>query len=379
MYNIFDYLDWRGDLTFEQDEINEVDAVILARLSYIAFENIVPTEVGKGITLKEAVRRYFDSENSQKVLWDRDPELLKALEKSKRFSELELSGFTDDMDYDIKMQFSAVIISINPELHYISYRGTDNSVIGWQEDFNMYCMFPLHSQTKAVDYFEKASALLNGSFILGGHSKGGNLAVYAAAFCNVKYQDRIASIYNYDGPGFTKKAIKSVGYQSIKDRVHTFVPQSSIFGMMLEHEEEYTIVKSNQKGFMQHDVYSWEIMCRSFAVIKEIANTSVFIGHIINSLMDEMTVEQRREFIDGVFSLIERSDDKTFDELAENWRKNSYIVFKAVREMDKSTRQLITGTIFKIILCAKNNFSDINPISNYAGKNGKKHRKITVK
>lgn len=373
MSDIFDYFNWRGDITIKQDKFNDVDALILSRLSYVPFEGIVSENVNNKITMYNTADLFFcESENQNLLLWDRDSDLLKYAANNARFRNMKLSGYINTIDYENEMQFSAVIIEITDKLYYISFRGTDNTVIGWQEDFNMYYMFPLPSQIKAVEYLENAAKNLEGTFILGGHSKGGNLAVYAAAFCSKETQERIVSVYSHDGPGFDRKAIEKSGFQAIKHKIHTYVPQSSIFGMMLEHEEEYTIVKSSQKGFMQHDIYSWEIKRNSLIPLKEMSNTSIFFDHTLKQLVSELSVEQRRDFIQGVFSLLKITEDETFDQMGAHWRRNSSMVVKSVKAMDKKTRSLIISTLFKVIGCAKDNFSDINPL----GKENRKLKKL---
>lgn len=372
MSNIFDYIDWRGDLSVKNDKFNNVDALILSRLSYLPFDNIVPAEFDKGISIYNAANELFKNDSYKKnILWDGDTDLLKYTACNPRFDHMMLSGYVNIIEHNEKMQFSALIIEIEKNRYYISFRGTDNSIIGWQEDFNMYYMFPLPSQKKAVTYLEQAAKALSGTFILGGHSKGGNLAVYASAFCSPEIQDRTEAIFNHDGPGFDSKVIAEYGFQSIKNKIHTFVPQTSIFGMMFEHEEDYVIVKSNQKGFLQHDIYSWEIRRTNLTELNSMTNTSLFFDHTIKQFVSELGVEQRKEFIDGVFSLLESAESKTFDELGENFIKNSSAIMKTIKNMDSKTRKLILSTLLSFIKCAKNNFSDINPLK----KENKKHKK----
>lgn len=373
MANIFDYFEWRGDLSIESDSFNDVDALILSRLSYCPFDEIVPTEINNKITIYNTADRFFSSEvDKYKVLWKGDTDLLKNVANSSRFKNMKLSGYVNVIEQEKQMQFSAVIIEIAKDCHYISFRGTDNTVVGWQEDFNMYYMFPLPSQLMAVEYLEKAAKELEGTFILGGHSKGGNLAVYASAFCSAEIQNRIIGIYNHDGPGFDSKSIEQSEFKAVKDKIHTYVPQSSIFGMMFEHEEDYTIVKSNQKGFLQHDIYSWEIKRNNLVPLNQMTNTSVFFDHTISQFVSNLSVEQRKKFIEGVFSLLENTEDKTFNEIVENWRKNSGVILKSIKNMDSKTRSLILSTLLSFIKCAKNNFSDINPLR-------KENRKQKVK
>ena len=171
MADIFDYISRRGDLTFEQDGFNELDALVLSRLSYLPFDGAVSSCLFDEITLEQAAMRVFATDDYEKnLLWKGDADLLRATAESKRFGKILVSGYVNEVESDVSMQFSAITFEFLKMNYFISYRGTDNSLVGWQEDFNMFFTFPLPSQKKALDYFEKAVRMLNGKFILGGHS-----------------------------------------------------------------------------------------------------------------------------------------------------------------------------------------------------------------
>ena len=167
MADIFDYISWRGDLTFEQDGFNELDALVLSRLSYLPFDGAVSSCLFDEITLEQAAMRVFATDDYEKnILWKGDVDLLKATAESKRFGKILVSGYVNEVESDVSMQFSAITFEFLKKNYFISYRGTDFSLVGWQEDFNMFFTFPLPSQKKALDYFEKAVRMLNGKFIL---------------------------------------------------------------------------------------------------------------------------------------------------------------------------------------------------------------------
>lgn len=369
MANVFDYINWRGDLSLKIDEFNDVDALILSRLSYLPFDNIVSKNIHNQISIYNATDLYFEQkENRQKPFWEGDLELLKYVANADRFSTLRLSGYENIVDNDTQMQFSAVIIELQKDRYFISFRGTDNSLVGWQEDCNMYYMFPLPSQIKAAQFVENAAKQLSGTFILGGHSKGGNLAVYSAAFCSPEVQKRIEKVYNHDGPGFTSKVLETKEFKAIINKVNTFVPQSSIFGMMFEHSDDYSIIKSNQKGFLQHDIYSWEVRRTNLVYLNTMTNTSRFFDHTINDFVAELSVEDRKALIEAVFKLLESTNASTFDDIGNNFSESYSEIFKSIGTMDGKMRSKIVKTLFMLIKCAAENFSDINPI------NSVKHR-----
>lgn len=361
MADVFDYLKWRGDLRLSQDGFNNIDAVILSRLSYIQLDGIVGD--GEPLSLKAAADRFFaDEKRPEQVLWKGDAELLRATADSNRFGDLTLSDYINIIDGDSRMQFSAVVIDLGGGRRFLSYRGTDNTLVGWQEDFAMFCHFPLPSQQKALDYFEAEAARFDGRFILGGHSKGGNLAVYAAAFCDDHLRGRIDAVYSLDGPGFERKNLENSAFEDICDKIHTYVPQSSVFGMMLEHQEAYTVVQSRRKGFMQHDIYSWEVDRTDLISLPKTTATSAFFDHTLTSFIDGMTFEEREQLAEGVFEILNSADVVTFDEMLENMMKSIGKFLGSMKNMDSDTRSLILSQIGKLLKHAGKNLSDVNPL-----------------
>ena len=266
MANIFDYLAWRGDITLAQSPFNPVDSLILSVLSYLPFDGTVDSAFERrGITIAEAQVAFSARDVARApVRSDNDVQLLTALAGSARFARMRLTGYTSLFDEARQEQFAALTIRTGDGASYISFRGTDHSLVGWKEDFNMSFMTPVPAQRDAVAYLERAAKSLWGPLRVGGHSKGGNLAVYASAFCGRRFQKRIVSVYNNDGPGFDESVIATEGFQIIGERLHAYVPQSSIIGMLLEHAEQYAIVHSGQKGIMQHDPYSWSVLGKEF-------------------------------------------------------------------------------------------------------------------
>ncbi|MBQ3953074.1 MAG: DUF2974 domain-containing protein [Ruminococcus sp.] len=360
MANVFDYLQWRGDLLFSQDGFHTADALILSRLSYIQLDGILGEN--ESLTVRKAAEQFFaDETRAEQVLWKGDAELLQAAAQSARFGDLVLSDYVNIVDGETKMQFSAVVIDVDGR-QFLSYRGTDNTVVGWQEDFALFTQFPLPSQIKALTYFEKAAARFDGRFMLGGHSKGGNLAVYAAAFCEQTLRDRIDAVYSMDGPGFERENLKDSAFDEIRDRIHTFVPQSSVFGMLLEHRENYTIIQSDRKGFMQHDIYSWNIDGTEPVTLPKTTATSAFFDHTITDFFDGMSREDRKRLLDGVFDVLKSSDVTTFDEMLDRLMPSIGKGLDTMKNMDGKTRALIMKQVGRLVKSAGRNLSDVNPL-----------------
>lgn len=354
MANLFDYLDWRGDLPFTAAPFNDIDSLILSRLSYLPFDNIVTSSLEDPSTIAEAGEQFFDSSQAiEEVIWPDDIPLMKELMTSKRFADLNLLGYVNQVDFEKEKQLSALVIEINPTYHYVAFRGTDLSLTGWKEDFNMSFTTPVPAQEGAVEYLESVGNKLKGNFIIGGHSKGGNLAVYAAAFCSPQLQERILAIYNNDGPGFDSTVLETEGYQNISKKIKTFVPQSSVVGMLLQHEEDYFVIHSTQTGLMQHDLYSWQVDRDQFVYLDEVTDGSKFVDKTLKTWLSSLEPEQREEFVDALFSILENTGATSMRELTENWYKNSGVMLKSLRNMDETMRQSVSTTLRLLFKAAR--------------------------
>ena len=354
MPNILDYIAWRGDLSFKQSEFNGVDNLILSRFSYFALDGLWGAD--KKITIREAYKRSNEigiPEN--KILQIDDKDLFPALAESKRFGELYISDFVNKIDKEKEKQFSAVTIWLPDNTAYIAYRGTDNTLVGWKEDFNMSFSSDVPSQLDAVKYLEEISRKTKRKLMVGGHSKGGNLAVFAATFCRPKTKSQIKHVYNNDGPGMNSEVIKTKEYKEIIDRVHTYIPQSSVIGRLLYHEEKYTIIESVQKGIMQHDLYSWQVQGNDFITLNEITNGSEIVDKVIKGWLDGVTPRQREEFIDILYQMFTSTEANTLSELKANWTKNAIVLLKAYNTIDEESKAIISRTLSAVLSITKDN------------------------
>jgi len=323
MHNIFDYLDWRGDISFALDPLNEVDNLIFSVLSYLDFSGVVPAlgETGS-ISMREAYQRMKPMSTQvtagmTKSFFEQVPLLLEKCAASTRFAEVLLSHAINRIEFNKVEQFSAIVFSINEQLHFIAFSGTDDTLVGWIEDLEMSFRDEVPAQKDAALYAQKVMAELNGDFYLGGHSKGGNLAVYAAAHMPPEAQERIIAVYNNDGPGFLTSVIEQEGYQRIIHKVTTFIPQSSVAGILLEHGEAFCIVKSNETGLMQHNAFSWEVLGKHFVYQQELSKSSLALNQTIRAWLNEISLEDRAKFVDALFSILDATGAKTVSELSE--------------------------------------------------------------
>ena len=345
MSNILDYLDWR-DITFKQDKFNEVDNLILSRIAYFPLDNIVPEN--EKIILKYAYENLENKEKPEIYLQREDKDLFFKLAKSKRFGRILLSDYINIISQEEEKQFSALTIELPDGTMYISYRGTDNTIVGWKEDLNMSFQDLVPSQIEAVNYLEKIAKKTRKQIRIGGHSKGGNLAVYAAAFCNINTKRRILEVYNNDGPGFQNNVIKSKEYKEITSRIHTYLPQTSIIGRLLTQKGKNTIIKSTQTGIMQHDLYSWQVLGNKF-VKSEFTNASQFIDNTITEWLKEVSVQKREKTIDIIFEILNATGVKTLSEMNTKRFSNAKTILMTYKNIDSESKKIVLETL-KVLL-----------------------------
>lgn len=347
MGTLFDYLDWRGDLTFAEVPLNEVDNLIFTQLSYIAFDGIVSEkEDVKPIFLRDAVRQYLKKHKGQaaylgKIVPSEILSIAAKAAKSVRYANVKMLAYTNHVDKKTQTQFSAVTFLPKNAPAYVAYRGTDDTLVGWKEDFNMSFLQPVPAQLQAVTYLERVAPYLSEKFFIGGHSKGGNLAVYAAVKCAPELKERILSVYNNDGPGFDRTFIEGVDYQNIRGKIRTIVPASSVVGMLLEHEENYDVIKSHATGLMQHDGCSWEVLGGKFIYLDAITHESRMVDSTLRAWLDSMSMQEREKVVDSVYEVLTATNAKTLTELTADKVK----LVKAWGNLDPKVKSIVLKCI----------------------------------
>ena len=351
MANLMDYLDWRGDLTLEQSEFNEIDNLILAQLAYVDFEGIVPgPDEKRKISVSDASRIFFETHDVDEIMKKVSMTktamfVLQKMADTERFKDAMLHGYVNDISLEEQSQFSVVCVSLSDKSIYVAFSGTDDTIVGWRENFNMGFLSETPGQLKAVDYLNQMIGIRQRVVRVGGHSKGGNLSVYAAVKCNPSIKRKIIEVYSNDGPGFSREMVDSDEYQEMLPRIKTILPESSIVGMLLEHEESYEVVKSSNSGIGQHDAMSWEVMGAKFLYGDAIAPQSIFWDETMKSWLRHLTRGQREELVNAVFSLLEEVNIQTVDDFANiKWKTISELL-KAKKEMEPEIQQLFSKAL----------------------------------
>lgn len=354
MANLMDYLDWRGDLTLAVSPFNEVDALILAELSFVDFEGIVPPpEVGRGLPLNEAAEAFFARHGGRDVdmgvlVPDGISQMLRKLMASPRFCGMTLNGYEALLDDEVEEQFSALTIDLGNGSIYISFRGTDDTIVGWKEDLNMSFLEEIPSQKQAVDYVARvARQYPEKTLRIGGHSKGGNLAVYSAAKSSGDIQERIVAVHNNDGPGFIWDISKTPGHKRIAGRIHTVLPQTSVVGMLMEHEKHYQVVYSTYDGLYQHDGFSWQVKGTQFVHLDDFSREGKLVDEALSSWADSLNTHQREALAEALYSVFTATGAKTLSELNEEKLKSASAMLKTYKNLDRESRRMVSE-MFKI-------------------------------
>ncbi len=350
MATVFDYLRWRGDLSFEASPLCELDALVFCEISYIFFDGIVPEKLEDGsVTIAEAAEIFFERNADREItLGEIVPneivDLFRIAATSRRFSDIELSRFVNIVDEESVEQFSAVSFFPTDDSIFIAYRGTDDTITGWREDFRMAFLTPVPAQRRAEEYLLSVTADIDRKIYIGGHSKGGNLALWAGLNAPEELAERIEKIYNFDGPGFLDNVWEKGEYKRIADKISTVIPTGSIVGLLLKYDEKYRVTKSAVKNYLhQHDALTWEVLGCGFVCDDDVVPEVKRVNDIVGRWIDSMESDAREAFVEGFFDILCSTNAKTVTELAEN----RTAVIKAFSSIDPETKQaLMTGVKF---------------------------------
>lgn len=352
--NMFDYLEWRGDLTFDVSEFNDVDNLILSQIAYVGFKGVIPEAGQRGdISLKNAADYFFQLHTEEELKKDKSfiagaPFLMREAAKTERFGNIRLSKYEEIVDEDEEMQFAAFHAKLPDGTVYIAFKGTDDTLVGWKEDFNMSFIVPVPSQEEAVTYVNSTVTRMMGKVMLGGHSKGGNLAIYAAAYAAPRVKKKIIRVYNNDGPGFDKNIIKSDDYKQICPLIKGIVPQHSVVGMLLEHKEDYIVVESSQTGLMQHDAASWQVKGREFVKVDKLSKESMALNKALRNWINSIDIEERKHFVDTLFGLISASGAKNLSDITKDRFASANALIKSYNALDKDSRNMIRRLLMSL-------------------------------
>ena len=346
---IIDYLKEYGEYTVLDKPLNEVDSLILCQFAYLKFDGIVP-EVGMD---KPSVTIGYLNEHKDKDKLFADERyredntaLFEGMLNSLRFSSLRMNFYVNMIETEKETQFSAITFLLEDKTVYVAYRGTDETIVGWKEDFNLAFSEPVQGQLRSMEYLNMVAEKFAGDFFIGGHSKGGNFAVYAAMTCKKDIQKRIVKIYSHDGPGFRPEMREKRHYEDIADRVIKIIPHSSLIGMLLEfHAEGYIVVESKTFGLLQHNPYTWLVKEDEFVKAKSIYKRRKFMDDALNTWILSLDEEHIHIFVDTLYEVIEASNAATLIDFTADWKTSMIAVIEALKGLDAESAEMIRKII----------------------------------
>lgn len=393
---IYDYVVWRGDLTSLDFPYNEVDYLIFSELAYVKLDNIL--EHNQSLTIQDAFELYQQRNESLThdqltYIYNESHHLFELMAHAKRYQNIQIINYVNEIDKELIKQFSAMTLLLEDQRLFVAYRGTDEALIGWHEDFLMLCNSKVPSQVSAANYLNKIAlypyqkslwqSMKNpylGSFkeriikhfqfkksrpiLLGGHSKGGNLAMYAGCFCETSIQKQIQFIYNYDGPGFQDDIIQSPEYQNMLPRIHSYLPHYSFFGIVLGHEEAYSVVHSQYTGMLQHNPYSWQLHPHGF-IKDELSYESVQFAIKVIIFLEKLSYEDKVAFVEAMFGLFESLKLYTFDDLSHISYKHILSAIKELTLLNSHVRKMLIEVLHMLWLEAKKTKKTINCVHTF--------------
>lgn len=349
MKNMLDYIKEFGHISFEERAFSEIDALVLTELEYLPLEKVVPSDENaeKFVTVKE-IAEYMQEHKQE--LFDENPmmiteerhELSQVIADASRFQSLKFFGVVSEWDKDTTKQFAAITVEVEPNVRLVIFRGTDDTLIGWKEDFLMTYLPLVAAQTDAKEYLAKQASLWGGDLMISGHSKGGNLAIYAAATQAEDVQLRIVDIFCFDSPGLYRSVLETKGYQNIVPLAMRYIPQDSLVGLMLESEVPYVIVKSNAIGAMQHSAMTWGIEDGQFIKVEKLTKNSQLNDQTFKKWTKSVSDEELELFWNVFFELLFNAGIDTVNDLYGQFMHYVQEFLKVAGEMDEEKREMLT-------------------------------------
>ena len=349
MTNVLDYLKWRGDISFDLDGPNEIDGLIFCELTYLPFEKFI-SSCEEEETLKSLYKKFNSLPEKDKKIGAIFPEkeiieLFSLVASCQRYKGVKVRRFVNHVCKAAEKQFCAMSFVVNKEYVYVAFRGTDDTLVGWKEDFNMAFNNPIPSQKASAEYLDEVGYHTRRKMIVGGHSKGGNLAVYASLLSSDKTQEKIAYVQNFDGPGFRNDVFDEINRSQVAEKITNILPVGSVIGMIFHHVGKTVFIKSKGKGMYQHDGFNWEVMQKNFVPVDGPLKSSVEIHEIIETITSQMTKEERVELVEAIYTLVTVNEASTLTDITKGKLKFISGVLKA----DGKSKKVLLSAISKIL------------------------------
>lgn len=349
--NIIDYV-WERTETFEELPLNRVDSLVLSQLCYFqlptaaedawGWEGLPIHDLWRSDWLDEMCGHMYDPPGARR--------LASALAASPRYRDVRIFCYIMQIDRINEMQFSAMSFALTPQDTYIAFRGTDNTIVGWKENLNMAFQVQVPSQAQGLRYFERIASQVPGRLWTGGHSKGGNIAIYVGMTCAHELRRRLQCCFSHDGPGFTSTTLDDLEGIGISVPIDKTVPKSSIFGMLFEQDnQDARVVRSISSGFAQHDPLSWEVDGCDFVIEERMGRTASYVDTSLNAWIRRASLQERRQFVDAIFAIMTAGDEQYTHDLRTNWRVTAPRMVRAALDLDPEVRDVLVQEVLELV------------------------------
>lgn len=350
---VADYLTWRGDIPFSVDPFNEVDNLVLCIVSYINFRRfpeLLTRNPREAVLLSDICQKLTVEDEQLGLSQLSYIPVVQQAAQTERFAGTRMFAFEDRSDEEAQMQFAAVTFLLPDKSVFVAFRGTDTSLVGWKEDFNMSYLESVPAQVRAAEYTAEIMRLCRFHKVrIGGHSKGGNLAAWAGLHLPHRDYGRLLAVYNNDGPGFSRSMTERPEYALLKDKLHTFIPESSIVGVLLEHCEDYTVIASTARSIMQHEALSWCTERNRFIHLEERSTMGRRSDDVLRDWIGSMTPQERKDFTDAFFEILSMGGKaRTLDDVQEMGLSGAVALVKEYAGADEKTRRILVETFKRL-------------------------------
>ncbi len=318
MSRIMDYINWRGDLSFAQESFNAIDAAIFSQLSLLDFDDIVPLS-GEGTPLWKVFELYLGkgykiNEPVGLLISNKQHYLFEAIAKAPRYKDLLLSNYVRIYDEENPCQFEAMTITFDNDI-LVSFGGTDDTILGWHEDFELLYLEEIPCHKHGKKYLERIAMETDKEIILCGHSKGANIAMEVLLGSSDKVFARIPKVYCFDGPGISQKEYQQAILEGRIDKIVSYIPYRTSIGKLFNHYEKVKIVECTANIAFQHDLLTWHVYRNDFIYKEHVSADSIYLDTHLKKTINEMSIEKRKSFVSALFNLLYSTGAKTLSGL----------------------------------------------------------------
>lgn len=341
MLDIISYAKKFAKFTFAEKSFNNIDGVIFSQLPYLNYKHLnQPTRL-IDMTIENLTQLTKHTWNAKK-----NYTLLNIMKNSIRYRNVKFLNFTNKFSYGKEQCFSAISLQIDVAKYFVGYRGTEANFVDWKEDLNLSFMKEIPSRVEATKYLCDFMHTVSGDVIIGGHSKGGDLATFAFKHLPHDLQSRIIHAYSIDGPTSIKTK-----HSHIQERITKLVPQTSLIGIIMDRSKKFQVVKSTADFMEQHNPFTWCVAIDDFEYLPQTDKFSKIIQESLISWQTELSTSTKKDFINSLFQAINKTGNPSVNEFTKHWQQNVFAILKISIHQSAETRKVWRNVSGKLVKC----------------------------